>query len=897
MPTFGISEHLERYSLYTMLPAISNSRENFPSHFILAVSDFGPIIITLGLLYPVAVMASYIAQEKELRQKELLKMMSVSESDIGWSWFVTYFVFHFFTATFVAFISDLLYDQSTFPMLWIFWILTFIGIIVFCMTVGALTSKAIRAVLLGVIVFLIGAFLPIAVPFDTGDTGLIGLISLHPVAAFSYGLSQIGQLEDQGIGLTLDTLRTSSGNESGYSFANSLTSLMFDCLFWGFLCWYYNRVIKPDYGQALPFYFLFTSSYWCPSRKHTTISDDADAGVFYSTSGTDIPYEPVGEELRRQAVEGKSIEIHNLCKKFGEKTAVDGLKLSMYSGQITALLGHNGAGKTTTIAMLTGAMGATDGYAVVAGKDIRTDMEAIRQDIGICLQHDCLFPMLTVREHIQFFSRLKGLYSKVSFEEAETQIDQVIRDVALFEKRNTFSKSLSGGMKRKLSVAIAFSGGSKVVLLDEPTSGMDPFSRRFTWNVIRQYRQDRCIILTTHFMDEADILGDRIAIMAEGQLRCAGSSMYLKKMYGVGYQLTIEKSPENRLTIDGQNKVSGKVENGSEEDVEFADLDDVLKNIVKSNVPESNLLTTTGSEVRYQLPMLAASRFPKMFEGLDTETDKGTIQSYGVSITTLDEVFLLVARGDHRADDKPILSSSRKNLGNPEEFEEDTRSNGKSERSSAVSRMDLNKEGLFFRHVSALTRKRAANFSRDKKAWVCTTMAPTLAVFLGLLLVTLLRVERNLEPITLSLDQLNADVSEEPINPIFYNSPSDPFLCQPAMCGYNTPIVESPDTNEIYGFCGYLSRTLDTNNIASSNWTNPSSCSLSLSTDIMSNFDRDGAPQEMNDVGNVYNVSLLLLVIVCSCLMKFHEMMLILNFRLFISYTKLVTRTVVAGIV
>lgn len=108
----------------------------------------------------------------------------------------------------------------------------------------------------------------------------------------------------------------------------------------------------------------------------------------------------------------------------------------------------------------------------MAGKDIRTEMSEIRQDIGICLQHDCLFPQLTVREHVQFYARLKGLYAKMSRKEAEKQVDQAIMDVALFEKRDTQSKNLSGGMKRKLSVAIAFCGGSRVVLLDEPTSGM-----------------------------------------------------------------------------------------------------------------------------------------------------------------------------------------------------------------------------------------------------------------------------------------------------------------------------------------------------------------------------------------------------------------------------------------
>ena len=129
-------------------------------------------------------------------------------------------------------------------------------------------------------------------------------------------------------------------------------------------------------------------------------------------------------------------------------------------------------GKTTTISMLTGMLAPTEGYATVAGKDIRSEMTSIRQEIGICLQHDCLFPELTVREHVQFFARLKGMYAKMSRREAEEKVDTSIQDVALSEKRNTLSKNLSGGMKRKLSVAIAFCGDSKTVLLDEPTSGM-----------------------------------------------------------------------------------------------------------------------------------------------------------------------------------------------------------------------------------------------------------------------------------------------------------------------------------------------------------------------------------------------------------------------------------------
>ena len=124
------------------------------------------------------------------------------------------------------------------------------------------------------------------------------------------------------------------------------------------------------------------------------------------------------------------------------------------------------------ISMLTGMLEPTDGHVIVAGKDIRTQLGQIRQEIGICLQHDCLFPQLTVRDHIQFFARVKGQYAELSHAEAEEKVDIAIQDVALSEKRDTLSHNLSGGMERKLSVAITFCGDSKTVLLDEPMSGM-----------------------------------------------------------------------------------------------------------------------------------------------------------------------------------------------------------------------------------------------------------------------------------------------------------------------------------------------------------------------------------------------------------------------------------------
>lgn len=199
--------------------------------------------------------------------------------------------------------------------------------------------------------------------------------------------------------------------------------------------------------------------------------------------------------------------------------------------------------------------------------------------------------------------------------------------------------------------------------------------------------------------------------MAEGQLRCAGSSLFLKKTFGVGYQLTIEKLKSNKI-------------NSAPDLVKLGAHGENLMNIVENNVPEASLLTNVGSELTYQLPMGASSQFGPMFKALDEEIEHGRgIVSYGVSITTLDEVFLLVARGEGTGEKKEFASS--KHMDGVALADEGTK--------SARSRMDLENEGLFVRHIGALLKKRAAFFRRDKKAWCCTTLLPSLFVFVGFL--------------------------------------------------------------------------------------------------------------------------------------------------------------------
>jgi ATP-binding cassette, subfamily A (ABC1), member 3 len=315
----------------------------------------------------VAAMIRYIVLEKELRQKELMKMMSVKESDIGWSWFIFFFVFHAVTSAGAALVSTLLYEESSSLLLFIFWEFAFLAIICFSFFLASLFSQATRATLVSLLIFFVGYFLTLIVNYQTKPVGVIFLIALHPIGAFAFGLQEIGRLEDLGVGLSFSTM-TQTDSPNGYTFANSkyrflitrvsitlryslfptllrvpvalaMSSFLFDALFWGIMSWYMNRVARAEYGRPLPWYFPFTSSYWCPRTARAPTEDEEEMQY-----PLDVPVEPVTTAMKEQIAQGKGIEIRKLTKAFGDKTAVDQLSINIFSNQITALLGHNGAG-------------------------------------------------------------------------------------------------------------------------------------------------------------------------------------------------------------------------------------------------------------------------------------------------------------------------------------------------------------------------------------------------------------------------------------------------------------------------------------------------------------------------------------------------------------------------
>ncbi|XP_077992842.1 ATP-binding cassette sub-family A member 2-like [Glandiceps talaboti] len=328
--------------------------------------------------------------------------------------------------------------------------------------------------------------------------------------------------------------------------------------------------------------------------------------------------------------------IKDLVKLYrnGEVLAVNNLNLDLYEDQITVLLGHNGAGKTTLMSILTGFITPTSGTAIINGKDIQREMVQIRQSLGICPQYNALFDKLTVEEHLWFYSKIKG----AKMEDFENETERILADIGLHNKKHSTIKTLSGGMKRKLSVAVAFTGGAKTVILDEPTAGVDPYSRRAIWDLLQKYKQGRTILLSTHHMDEASLLGDRIAILAKGQLKCCGSPQYLKTNFGFGYTLTLVKDKENLATGDRTNRSLTPAHIRPS----------VVTSFIQQYLPLAEFKSESDNELLYHVPVKATpkSHFIKLLEALSTHKRNLAISSYGMTETTLEQVYLKITFDD-----------------------------------------------------------------------------------------------------------------------------------------------------------------------------------------------------------------------------------------------------------
>ncbi|KAK1930150.1 ABC transporter A family member 1 [Phytophthora citrophthora] len=366
---------------------------------------------------------------------------------------------------------------------------------------------------IGVVLMIVSFIMSVIDSTSDVDSVLVFIWRLSPLFNLGMGLLQLVLNDITYIRFTKDEkISPFSGDIMGFELAYLLVTAIV----------YMALAVYLDYRKTFP-----------KVTKEVESVDDQELEI-------DEDVKKEADRVASGGADGEAVKLVGLRKVYpGGKIAVRNLSFGLKRGECFGFLGINGAGKTTTMKMLTGDVPPSSGTATLGGYNILSQQIEVRRQIGYCPQFDALFDLLTVREHLELFGAIKGV--------PQSSLDRVvmekIQQLNLADFEHKLAGSLSGGNKRKLSVAIAMIGNPAIIFLDEPSTGMDPVSRRFMWDVIADIStrgKESTIVLTTHSMEECEALCSRVGIMVGGRLRCLGSVQHLKSRFGDGLVLDVK---------------------------------------------------------------------------------------------------------------------------------------------------------------------------------------------------------------------------------------------------------------------------------------------------------------------------------------------------------------------
>ncbi|KAG6683458.1 hypothetical protein I3842_12G014200 [Carya illinoinensis] len=592
-------------------------------------SLLGTLFFTWVILQLFPVILTSLVYEKQQKLRIMMKMHGLGD---GPYWMISYayfllisFIYMLCFVIFGSVIGLKFFTMNDYSLQFVFYFLYINLQIALAFLAAAMFSNIKTAAVVGYIcVFgtgLLGGFL---FQFFIQDTsfprGGIIAMELYPGFALYRGLYEFSQASFTGDFLGTNGMRWGDLSDSVNGMAEVMIIMFVEWFVVIFLAFYVDQVVSSGSGKS-PLFFLQifrknTSSFRRPSLQRQ------DSKVFVQMEKPDVLQESEKvEQLLLEPNSSHAIVVDNIKKVYpgrdgnSAKFAVRGLSLALPRGECFGMLGPNGAGKTSFISMMIGLTKPTSGSAYVNGLDIRTQMDGIYTSMGVCPQHDLLWESLTGREHLLFYGRLKNLKGS-----ALTQaVEESLKGVNLFNGgvADKQAGKYSGGMKRRLSVAISLIGDPKVVYMDEPSTGLDPASRNNLWNVVKRAKQDRAIILTTHSMEEAEVLCDRLGIFVDGSLQCIGNPKELKARYGGSYVFTMTTSSDH------------------EQDVEI---------MVRHLSPNANKIYHISGTQKFELPKQDI-RIADVFKAVENAKSRFTVFAWGLADTTLEDVFIKVARG------------------------------------------------------------------------------------------------------------------------------------------------------------------------------------------------------------------------------------------------------------
>ena len=561
------------------------------------------IFILIAYSFPLSINIYKLVKEKESGAKEGMKIMGLNEFNYFFSYFIIYFFINLIYAIFNTFtISGVM---KFIEKVYLFLFLFLYGLVIFSLIFffQSFLEKSIISVIFSLLIYCIMYFLSLPINSNAVIREVKIIFSLlFPPISMQLGINTISNFQ---INYNQFNKRIFM-KYNNISFFDIYILFAFNFILYMFLGFYLQNVIPHAFGIKKPLCFLCTKKFWGLEHDNigeeindSIIKNENGIKTDINNINNDINnINIVGKnenlEININNEENKEYIINNISnensskrklnngkignrekiinnkknseyfedeEKYEEynqsndvlkirnihkifengKVALNGISFNLYRNEIFALLGHNGAGKTTIINILTGLYQSNLGQAIFNEYNILSPkgIEKFRKFLGVCPQHDVLFNCMIVEEHLEMFCIFKNVDKSI----ISSEIEKVIHNYGLEEIRHTIASNLSGGQKRKLSISIAIVGGSSVIFLDEPTSGMDITSRRNLWNILKRNLGGKIIILTTHSMEEASVLGNRIGILSEGNIECIGSPLFLIEKLGKNINLNIKKKP------------------------------------------------------------------------------------------------------------------------------------------------------------------------------------------------------------------------------------------------------------------------------------------------------------------------------------------------------------------
>ncbi|KAJ3683353.1 hypothetical protein LUZ60_013580 [Juncus effusus] len=580
----------------------------------------------IELLFPVIL--TYLVYEKQQKLKIMMKMHGLK--DVPY-WLISYSYFFLlsmvYMVCFVVFGSLIglnFFRANDYSIQAVFYFLYINLQISFAFLVASFFTTVKIATVIGYIyVFgsgLLGSFLlRFFVQDSTFPKGWIIVMELIPGFSLFRGLYEFAQYAFIGISMNTKGMKWSDLSDPQNGMKDVLVIMAVEWVVLLPLAFYLDQL---SFRKNPLFFLSWLRKKRGLERKPSLNRNGSSKVVIDIEDKQDVSQER--EVVERALTAGNTnyaVISDNLCKIYPgrdgnpDKEAVKGLSLALPQGECFGMLGPNGAGKTSFINMMIGLITPSSGAAYVHGVDIMTNMDEIYSNMGVCPQHDLLWETLTGREHLFFYGRLKNLKGEALMQ----AVEESLKSVNLFNGGvgDKQAGKYSGGMKRRLSVAISLIGDPKVVYMDEPSTGLDPASRNNLWNVVKRAKRDRAIILTTHSMEEAEVLCDRLGIFVDGSFQCLGNPKELKARYGGSYVFTMT------------------TESNQEQEVE---------SLVRRLSPNANKIYHISGTQKFELPKHEV-RIGDVFHAVENAKKRFVIYAWGLADTTLEDVFIKVAKG------------------------------------------------------------------------------------------------------------------------------------------------------------------------------------------------------------------------------------------------------------